>query len=121
MRYELAAVLDPVHVRVADLDESRRFYCAALAALGRQLDDDSEDHFAVGELYVNADRPATSGLHLAFQANSRSAVDRFHAAAIATGGIDHGSPGLRDYGAGYYAAFVLDPDGNNVEAVFHER
>ena len=59
-----------------------------------------------------------SGTHLAFQAPNRAAVDKFHAAGLAAGGRDHGAPGLReDYGPTYYAAFLLDPDGNNVEAV----
>jgi catechol 2,3-dioxygenase-like lactoylglutathione lyase family enzyme len=60
-------------------------------------------------------------VHLAFQAADRAAVDRFHAAALAAGGRDRGAPGERPYHAGYYGAFVLDPDGNNVEAVHHGR
>jgi len=65
---------------------------------------------------------ATSGathVHLAFQAADRAAVDRFYAAALAAGGKDHGKPGIRAYHPGYYGAFVIDPDGNNIEAVFH--
>ncbi len=61
----------------------------------------------------------TAGLHFAFQAPDRATVDRFHEAAIAAGGRDNGAPGERDYHPGYYAAFVLDPDGTNVEAVYH--
>ena len=61
-------------------------------------------------------------MHLAFQAADRVAVDRFHAAALAAGGRDHGKPGERaEYHPGYYGAFVLDPDGHNIEAVFHDR
>ena len=61
-----------------------------------------------------------SHVHLAFQAKDRASVDRFHAAAIAAGGTDHGKPGVRaEYHPGYYGAFVIDPDGNNIEAVYH--
>ena len=61
----------------------------------------------------------TAGLHFAFQAPDRATVDRFHEAAIAAGGRENGAPGERDYHPGYYAAFLLDPDGNNIEAVYH--
>ena len=71
------------------------------------------------ELFVSSDGPATADLHFAFQAPDRETVDRFHEAALAAGGRDNGAPGERSYHPGYYAAFVLDPDGNNVEAVFH--
>jgi len=70
------------------------------------------------ELFVSADAEPTRGLHIAFQTPDRETVDRFHAAAIAAGGTDNGGPGERpDYGPGYYAAFVRDPDGNNIEPV----
>jgi catechol 2,3-dioxygenase-like lactoylglutathione lyase family enzyme len=73
----------------------------------------------VDELFVSADGPPTAGLHVAFQAPDRETVDRFHTAAIAAGGQDNGEPGERPYHPGYYGAYVLDPDGTNVEAVFH--
>jgi catechol 2,3-dioxygenase-like lactoylglutathione lyase family enzyme len=67
-------------------------------------------------------RPPGPGFHLAFAAPSREAVDRFHAAALSTGGVDEGGPGIREnYDPGYYAAFVRDPDGHRLEAVLHER
>ena len=69
--------------------------------------------------FVGVDGPPTVGLHVAFQAPDRATVDRFYEAAIAAGGRDNGPPGERDYHPGYYAAFVLDPDGTNVEAVYH--
>ena len=72
------------------------------------------------------DSPSAAGVptgrtHLAFQANDRATVERFHAAAVAAGGKDNGAPGKRPYHPGYYAAFVLDPDGNNIEVVHHGR
>jgi catechol 2,3-dioxygenase-like lactoylglutathione lyase family enzyme len=120
VRYQLGALVDHIHLRVADLEASRRFYRAALTAVGRTFDREGADHFMSGELYVSAGGPVTSGLHLAFQAADRAAVQRFHAEAVAAGGTDNGGPGLREYADGYYAAFVLDPDGNNIEAVIHE-
>jgi catechol 2,3-dioxygenase-like lactoylglutathione lyase family enzyme len=75
--------------------------------------------FAADELFVSADGPATTGLHVAFQARDREAVHRFHEAALAAGGTDNGSAGERGYHPGYYSAYALDPDGNNVEAVHH--
>jgi catechol 2,3-dioxygenase-like lactoylglutathione lyase family enzyme len=111
-------LLDHVHLRVRDLEASRRFYAAALEPLGLEVR--GGDHsFAVDELYVSDDGPPTSGLHIAFQARDRETVGRFHAAAVDAGGTDNGAPGERDYHPGYYAAFVLDPDGTNVEAVYH--
>ena len=121
VRYHLGRLFDHVHLRVADLEASRSFYRAALGALGTELAGESADHFWVDELYVSADGPATTGLHLAFQAGDRAAVERFHRAAIEAGGRDNGAPGERSYGPGYYAAYALDPDGNNVEAVIHEH
>jgi catechol 2,3-dioxygenase-like lactoylglutathione lyase family enzyme len=120
MRYRLGALVDHVHLRVRDLEASRRFYRSSLAALGRELNGEGSDHFWVDELYVSADGPPTSELHLAFQAADRAAVERFHSAALQAGGVDNGAPGVRTYGAGYYAAYARDPDGNNIEAVVHE-
>jgi catechol 2,3-dioxygenase-like lactoylglutathione lyase family enzyme len=117
--YHLGRLLDHVHVRVADLEASRRFYRAVLEALGGELTMESEGYFAADELFVSDDGEPTTGLHLAFQANDPEAVHRFHEAALAAGGRDNGAPGERPYHPGYYAAYALDPDGNNVEAVFH--
>jgi catechol 2,3-dioxygenase-like lactoylglutathione lyase family enzyme len=112
-------LLDHVHLRVADLEASRAFYRAILEALGLSLTWESESAFSADELFVSDDGEPTSGLHLAFQAADREAVGRFYDAALAAGGRDNGRPGERDYHPGYYAAYVFDPDGNNVEAVFH--
>jgi catechol 2,3-dioxygenase-like lactoylglutathione lyase family enzyme len=80
---------------------------------------DYGDLLEADELCFSLGSPITTGLHLAFQAPDREAVRRFHAAALAAGGRDNGGPGERQYHPGYYGAFVLDPDGNNVEAVYH--
>ena len=118
MEFHLGRVFDHVHLRVRDLEGSRRFYQAALGALGRELRTGG-GFFSFDELWVTSDGPPTSGLHIAFQAENEDAVRRFHSATIAAGGVDNGAPGERAYHSGYYAAYVLDPDGNNVEAVFH--
>lgn len=112
-------LIDHLHLRVSDLEASRRFYRAALGALGIELGRDEPDHFVADELYVDAAEDYASRVHLAFQAADRAAVDRFHAAGLAAGGRDNGAPGLREYHPGYYGAFLLDPDGSNIEAVFH--
>jgi catechol 2,3-dioxygenase-like lactoylglutathione lyase family enzyme len=112
-------LLDHVHLRVSDVEASKRFYAAALTPLGLGLTGEGEDWFSADELFVSDDGTPTAGLHIAFQAADRDAVDRFYEAALAAGGRDNGGPGERSYHPGYYAAFVLDPDGTNVEAVFH--
>jgi catechol 2,3-dioxygenase-like lactoylglutathione lyase family enzyme len=112
-------LLDHVHLRVSDLAASKRFYSGALAPLGLGLTGDGDGWFSVDELFVSDDGEPTTGLHLAFQAVDRDTVDRFHEAAVAAGGRDNGAPGERSYHPGYYAAYVLDPDGTNVEAVYH--
>ena len=119
MEFHLGRLVDHVHVRVADLEASKRFYVAVLQALGRELTWEHERAFAADELFVSDDGEATARMHLAFQAGDRDTVHRFHEAALAAGGRDNGSPGERHYHPGYYAAYALDPDGNNVEAVYH--
>jgi catechol 2,3-dioxygenase-like lactoylglutathione lyase family enzyme len=119
----LGRLIDHVHLVVRDIAASRRFYEAALGAVGRSIVGEGDGYFHSDELFVSSSKLATTGashVHLAFQAKDRATVDRFHAAAVAAGGTDHGAPGLREqYHPGYYGAFVLDPDGNNIEAVFH--
>lgn len=118
-------LIDHVGLVVADLDASRRFYEAVLTALGIPLGGVADDYFWADELFVStasssaAQGKLTGRHHLAFQASDRAAVAAFHAAGLANGGRDNGAPGLRSYHADYYAAFLLDPDGNNVEAVHH--
>jgi len=112
-------LFDHVHLRVRDLEASRRFYGAVAEAVGLRITGEGADWFSVDELFVSADGPPTADLHIAFQAADRAVVARFHAAGIAAGGTDNGAPGERSYHPGYYAAYVLDPDRNNVEAVYH--
>jgi catechol 2,3-dioxygenase-like lactoylglutathione lyase family enzyme len=112
-------LFDHVHLRVADLEASKRFYEVVLTAVGRELISEGDGYFAADELFVSADGPATANLHIAFQAPDPETVERFYEAALAAGGRDNGAPGEREYHPGYYAAYALDPDGNNVEAVYH--
>jgi len=120
MKFYRGRLFDHVHLMVADLDASKRFYKAALESLDRSSDlTDGPGFFFADELFVSkADGPVSS-VHLAFQAADQETVRRFYQAALAAGGRDNGNPGERPYHAGYYAAYVLDPDGNNIEAVFH--
>jgi catechol 2,3-dioxygenase-like lactoylglutathione lyase family enzyme len=119
MEFHQGRLIDHVHLRVSDLEVSKRFYRAVLETIGLGLTSERESSFSADELYVSADGEPTSGLHLAFQAADRETVQRFYDAALAAGGTDNGRPGDRDYHEGYYAAYVVDPDGNNVEAVYH--
>jgi len=119
MEFHLGRLIDHVHLRVSDLEASRRFYGAVLAALGRGITHEGPGFFAADELFVSADGPPTSGFHLAFQADGPEDVARFHAAGLSSGGRDNGPPGDRAYHPGYHAAYLLDPDGTNVEAVTH--
>jgi catechol 2,3-dioxygenase-like lactoylglutathione lyase family enzyme len=118
-------LIDHVQLVVKDLAASKRFYTAAFGALGIPLGGEAPEHFWADELFISSKeskeaRGALTGrVHLAFQANSREVVERFYWAVLAAGGKDNGAPGERPYHPGYYAAFVLDPDGNNVEAVYH--
>ena len=118
-------LIDHIQLVVRDLPASLRFYQAVLNVLGIALGGQESSYFWADELFVSsADSPAATGHltgrhHLAFQARDRAMVDAFHQAALAHGGRDNGAPGERPYHPGYYAAFVLDPDGNNIEAVFH--
>jgi catechol 2,3-dioxygenase-like lactoylglutathione lyase family enzyme len=117
MELKRGRLIDHVHLRTRDLAASQAFYTATLGALGIEVTG-GDGHFFVDELWV--DRGDTSSrIHLAFQAADRAAVDRWYAAGLAAGGRDNGAPGERSYHPGYYAAFLLDPDGNNIEAVFH--
>ena len=115
-------LIDHLQLVVKDLEASRRFYGAVLEVLGIPVGGSGEDYFWADELFVSsaaAQGALTGRHHLAFQARDRSMVDAFYRAALANGGRDHGAPGERRYHPGYYAAFVLDPDGNNIEAVYH--
>jgi catechol 2,3-dioxygenase-like lactoylglutathione lyase family enzyme len=113
-------LLDHLHLRVANLEASKRFYRAVFTALGHpDVVQEGPGFFYADELYVDVADDYVTHVHVAFQAPNRDAVNAFHQAALAAGGRDNGPPGERTYHPGYYAAFVLDPDGNNIEAVYH--
>ena len=118
MQFHRGRLIDHLHLRVKDLEASRRFYTEALKPLGLEVQG-TADHFFVDELWVDRAEGYTTRVHLAFQAADQAQVRAFHAAALSAGGTDNGAPGERPYHPGYYAAFVLDPDGNNIEAVWH--
>lgn len=125
-------MLDHIGITVSDVSRAKAFYDAALAPLGIGIVMQVSPEQTGGQAYlgygsngrpyfwVGADGPGTGRLHAAFSAPDRAAVDAFYAAAMAAGGRDNGPPGLRPhYHPNYYGAFVLDPDGLNVEAVCH--
>jgi len=119
-----APFLDHITVMVRDLDASRAFYEAALAPFAARVEDYGEIGIAIGpegseDLGLRAGEPQAP-MHIAFLAMDVATVDAFHAAALEAGGTDNGAPGRRpQYHERYYGAYVLDPDGNNVEAVCH--
>jgi predicted lactoylglutathione lyase len=121
MQFHRGRMVDHVHLHATDLAASKLFYKAVAIAL--DLEDgfiEFDEHFVFDELYVDGDRRADpTHIHLAFQAASPEVVERFHTGGLAAGGRDNGAPGERPYHPGYYAAFLLDPDGNNIEAVYH--
>jgi catechol 2,3-dioxygenase-like lactoylglutathione lyase family enzyme len=132
----MSEVVDHVGIRVSDLAMSRRMYEAALAELGFSVLGEgafegdayvlfgrgTSDDFALHAVGTKPGRNrVTTGAHVAFRAPDAAAVERWHAAAIRSGGTDNGAPGVRpEYSGRYFAAFVLDLDGNNIEAVFHD-
>jgi class 3 adenylate cyclase/catechol 2,3-dioxygenase-like lactoylglutathione lyase family enzyme len=117
--HHLGRLIDHVHIRVRDLEASKQFYRAVLESLDKELTAEGDGYFSADELFASDDAEPTGQLHLAFQARDREAVQAFYDAALAAGGKDNGAPGERAYHPGYFAAYVIDPDGNNVEAVHH--
>lgn len=118
-------MLDHLQLVVVDFAASKKFYSAVFKALDIPMGGEADDYFWADELFVSSKESRASAgkttgrCHFAFQAANREIVERFHKAGLAAGGKDNGAPGERPYHPGYYAAFLLDPDGNNVEAVFH--
>jgi catechol 2,3-dioxygenase-like lactoylglutathione lyase family enzyme len=117
-------LIDHIQLVVKDLPASQRFYEAVFGELGVPVET-GENWFFADELFIStADSEAAQGdltgrAHIAFQAADRAMVEAVYKAGIAAGGKDNGAPGERPYHPGYYAAFLLDPDGNNIEAVYH--
>jgi catechol 2,3-dioxygenase-like lactoylglutathione lyase family enzyme len=119
-------VLDHVGIRVSDFEQSKRFFAEALSPLGYELlMEPSMSAAGFGQqgkpdFWIGQGDPGQP-VHIAFAASDRASVDAFHEEALAAGGRNNGGPGLRpEYHQSYYAAFVFDPDGNNIEAVCHE-
>jgi catechol 2,3-dioxygenase-like lactoylglutathione lyase family enzyme len=118
-------LIDHIQLVVKDLAASKRFYQAVFDVLGIPMAGEGDDYFWADELFISTkESPAAQGaltgrVHLAFQGSSRDVVQRFHEKALAAGGRDNGKPGERPYHPGYFGAFVLDPDGNNIEVVYH--
>lgn len=133
MTTELKMMLDHVSLSVADIDSAKRFYAAILAELGMELVGEvtAEQSGSValagfgigrkGQLWLAGDGPQTPHSHICFRTDTRQAVRAFHKAGLANGGSDNGAPGIREiYHPEYYAAFVIDPEGHNIEAVCFE-
>lgn len=118
-------LIDHLQLVVRDLEASKKFYAAAFEALKIPMGGTGPDYFWTDELFISskesqaAQNQLTGRTHLAFQASSQKMVDHFHEITIKAGGKDNGKPGERPYHPGYYACFVTDPDGNNIEAVYH--
>jgi catechol 2,3-dioxygenase-like lactoylglutathione lyase family enzyme len=125
-------LLDHASITVRDIEAVKPFYRAIMAALGAEVAYDDEDAIGFGErnapsvsshsylsVFQSEQTMPDARRHWCFRAPSAQAVRDFHAQGLAAGGSDEGPPGLRDYHASYYAAFLLDPEGNKVEAVFH--
>jgi len=121
MTYHQGRLISHVHLRVSNLERSRTFYRSLLEAIGlADAFGENDACFYADELYVDQAEKYVSRVHLAFQATTREAVERAYKAALAVGGTDNGKPGKRSYHSHYYAAFILDPDGNNIEVICEE-
>jgi catechol 2,3-dioxygenase-like lactoylglutathione lyase family enzyme len=126
----MSTIIDHVGFSVADFEKSKAFYKAVLGTLGIQLvtdfthEGDSHAGFGIGkpDFWIGTGQKKRGEFHIAFVARSRAEVESFHSVALSMGATDNGAPGLRpQYHAGYFGAFVIDPDGNNIEAVFHDQ
>jgi catechol 2,3-dioxygenase-like lactoylglutathione lyase family enzyme len=127
MNFHRGRLVDHLQLVVKDLAISRRFYEAVLGVLRIPIGGEGEGFFWADELVIStaqsdaAQGKLTGRVHLAFQAQDRATVEAFYKAGLVAGGRDNGGPGERPYHPGYYAAFLFDPDGNNIEVVFHGR
>jgi catechol 2,3-dioxygenase-like lactoylglutathione lyase family enzyme len=119
-------MLDHVGLKVSDFEKSKRFFAAALEPLGYIVVMEFEKVAGLGiggkpDFWIRQGTPISAGVHVCFLTPHRKTVDAFHAAGLRAGGKDNGAPGVRpDYHPAYYGAFILDPDGNNIEAVCHD-
>jgi catechol 2,3-dioxygenase-like lactoylglutathione lyase family enzyme len=113
-------VVDHLDLHASDFGRSVEFYETVLTPLGIPKLHERDREACFTHVNVVARTPATTGLHLCFYARSRDDVDAFHRAGVAAGFRSNGAPGVRNYGPGYYAAYLLDPDGNNIEALYRD-
>lgn len=124
-RLHRGRLIDHIQLVVNNFETSKAFYAAVLSVLEIPVINTDDDYIWADELVISSVKSPTSAgeltgrHHLAFQARNRETVDAFYHVALSHGGRDNGAPGERTYHLGYYAAFVLDPDGNNIEAVYH--
>ena len=120
MEFHRGGPFDHIHIRVSNLEANKRFYLAVLNTLGHpEVLHEGPGFFYADELFVNLADDYVTRIDLAFQAPDPETVMAFHKVALNVGGNDNGKPGERSYHSGYYAEFVLDSDGNNIEAVYH--
>jgi catechol 2,3-dioxygenase-like lactoylglutathione lyase family enzyme len=118
-------MIDHIGINVSDYQRGKQFYSAALHPLGYKVLAEYGDSAGLGadgkaDFWISQGKATKPKVHVAFQCSKRAQVDKFYAAALKAGGKDNGPPGIReDYSPSYYAAFVFDPDGNNIEAVCH--
>jgi len=121
MPFHTGRLIDHVHLRARNFIATRHFYESVLGVLGVSITASGSNWLQADELFIDAAdaRTEPSHVHLAFQTNGKAMVDAFYKTALSSGGTDNGAPGERHYHPGYYACFVLDPDGNNIEAVYH--
>ncbi len=118
-------MIDHIGISVRDYQRGKKFYSEALSPLGYKVIAEYGESAGLGahneaDFWISENKGAKQKVHVAFQCDKRAAVDKFYAAALKAGGKDNGPPGIRaDYAPDYYAAFVIDPDGNNIEAVCH--
>jgi catechol 2,3-dioxygenase-like lactoylglutathione lyase family enzyme len=120
--YRIGRLIDHVHLRARDYEAAKRFYLAVFEALEITVGGADDRRLWCDEFFLDAlgdEEASATHIHLAFQARDHAMVQRVHQAGLSAGGIDNGGPGERAYHPGYYSAFLLDPDGNNVEAVNH--
>jgi catechol 2,3-dioxygenase-like lactoylglutathione lyase family enzyme len=127
MKRTAIVAFDHVSLPVRRLAAARKFYVAALGAIGMKINMDMGDAFGMGSksekiFWLVKNSKASGGTHFAFRVDNREEVDAFYTAALRAGGEDNGPPGPRpDYGRNYYAAFVYDPEGNNIEVVCYAK
>ena len=119
-------MLDHIQIEVSDIEKSKEFYSSALAPLGYKLILEFEGWLGFGvndeiDFCINSGEQVTPSVHVAFRSNNRENVKKFYFAALKAGAKDNGEPGIREhYHSNYYGAFVIDPDGHNIEAVCHK-